>query len=813
METTSNKAESKDRSDFEESLKRLHDNLLRDYVFDDNSIVIALSRKGPKVLERAFTEEELSNLNIVTEFAVPFLLKSLKAGEEYRVYIVDDAIYFGSTLKNLIAEIREYEKRYQLNLFIRTYVALQDKDALKFSDVEVKGITGYRSGYGHYFVRQLMSRCRELHRCMEVEFPIITYEFSEEPDLNKIDSLLRKDFQTVYISEYAEEKVITVLFPEDGCQFCKIRIYVEGKKLHVAFMAPRNIAGGFESLQHLMDAFGGGYQKVWQMLLDYLYRDMHQWKPLGVLDRNKERSLIVIANFIYSYQIFIRIRMQLQQLLVNLGYEYKAFYLQKNAIYRLTGIRAIEDELIQLLSHDMRVVVERRPDIMKYMPVVPSQFYEEEDSPTAEERNSLAEHNLHMVRNSMNLEQALSAIVFNQNLFVERWTRNDNEGSRRHLWFGYTHESLGAIVNRYARFDISEKMDKNIHQWLDERIDMGCVVPQYIRDVKSNIWVRVFRPGENEDVLLSHLSRFVIHVYGQIDKQLNLGYCPNEILEKVLAIVWRQYYEDLLKGQFDFRLKVDEGKLYIEEENLPTRLTVIRYLQKMYILDVNNDGEVTISQRIADPDFLHYTTMDRLSEREIDEFIQRMFVQMKDWHVDAFSSYSYFNHYLNRDVTTNELQQVAKKAALDLKTVLESVEVGLALRPEKPLSDDMQLKVMDVYSHIRKYDEHPNFYIKDGMTEHEYWHQYRTIPRVKVQHDFKAMYQIINLIVGVYLLNSENTITYLKSDVAKTAMTMLRMGTLKNYLEKIENEGNVKDLRYGTSMPGLMKGILDNIIR
>lgn len=812
MDTSKNKEETKDYCDFEESLRQLHDNLLQDYVYDDNSIVIVLSRKGPKVLELAFSDEELSEFNIVTEFAIPFLLRTLQTGVEYRIYIVDDAIYFGSTLKNLIAEICEYKERYQLNLNIRTYVALQDIDALKFNDVKVKGMTGYRSGYGHYFVRQLMASCRGLHRCMEVEFPIITYELTEEPDLQNIAAILNKEFKTVYVSEYAEEKVITVLQPADGCQFCKIRFYGEGKKLHIAFMAPRNIAGGIESLQHLMDAFGQGYRELWDKMLHRLYEDVNQWAASVGLHRNRERSMVVIANYIYSYHLFIGLRRSLEYLLGNIGYAFNTFYLQKNSIYRLTGVHAIEDELKRLLAYDMRVIDEHRPDIKAYMTVMSSQFYEEEDSPTTEERNSLAEHNLHMVRNSMNLQQALSAIVFNQNLFVERWTRNANEGSRRHLWFGYTHEALKALVERYARFGFSVQLETDIHQWLDGRIDMGCVVPQYIRDRKSNIWVRVFRPGENEDVFLSHLARFVIHIFTQIDRQLHLGYCSSEILGKVLAIVWRQYYDDILFDQFDFNLKVEDGELYLAQENLPNQLTVIRYLQKMYILNINNDREVTISPRIADPDILHHTTLDNQVERTIDEFIEKMFKQMKDWDVDVYSTYSYFNHYLNRDVETSELVTTAKKAAQNLKSILEGIEVGLTVHAEKPVSDKYKQKILEVYYLIRKYDELPNFYIQSSMTEDEYWRKYRTIPRLKVQHDFKVMDKLINMIVGVYILNSENTVAYLKSDAAKTAMTMLKMETIRAYLDKLEKEGNYKELRYGTTMSGLMKGILDRII-
>lgn len=813
MDDKIRKIESKDCCEFADSLKQLRDNLLNDYVYDDDSIVIALSRKGPKVLELAFAEEELMNLNIVTEFAIPFLMKSLQSEKVYRIYIVDDAIYFGSTLKNLIAEIREYEQLYHLNLIIRAYVALQDKDALKFSDVEVKGMTGYRSGYGHFFVRQIMSQFRSQHQCMEVEFPIVTYEFTNDIDLRRILSSLSNIFPTVYVTKHQEELVATVLLAEDGCQFCKIRFYGDGKKLHMAFMAPRNISGGLENLMHLMDSFGNDYRSLWHKLINHLYANLSEQQFSVLCNRNRERSAIVVANFIYSYHLFVGLRFQLQQLFVNLGYEYKSLYLKKKALFKLLGVKSIEDELRKVLFDDMQVVIERRPDNNTVVIAKPGQNYEEEESPTLEERKSLSEHNLHMVRNSMNLQQALSAIVFNQNLFVERWSRNGNAGSRRHLWFGYTHDALGVLVKRYARFDNTLIQNKDIHQWLDGRIDMGCVVPQYIKDLESNAWVRVFRPGENEDVLLSHLARFVIHVFGQIEEHLHLGYCPSEILSMVLVIIWRQYYEDLLNTQFDFKLKVEDGELYIDQDNLPTRLTVIKYLQKMYILNLNNDGEIIISPRIADPDFLLHTTLDKQIERTIDEFIQKMFVQMKEWNVDLYSSYSYFNHYLNRDVETRVLVDAAQKAALDLKSVLEKVEVGLTIRSEKPLSDDMQQKVLDVFHLIRKYDELPNFYIGNGMTEEEYWYQYKTKPRVKVQHDFKAMYQLINLIVGVYILNSEDTVSYLKSDVAKTAMSMLKMGTLRAYLEKVEKEEDYKDLRYGTTMPGLMKGILDGILK
>lgn len=813
MDSTYQEAKTKDFSAFEQALGQLHDNLLKDYVDDGHSIVIAMSRKGPRLVDAVFSQEELRRLNVVTEFAIPFIFKKMERGVAYRIYVVDDAVYYGSTLKNLVKEIREYEQIYGLTLEVKAYVAIIDKEALSFNEIEVIGMLGPRNGYGHYFVQQVMALFRSKNRCMEVEYPIVTYTLDKVSGLESLENDLRESLGQVYRSSCQEGEMLSVLLKKNLSQFSKIRIYQDGKRLHLTFMSPFNLCIGTVFSDELFKSMGMAYHEWWGNLLACLVDSQDKVNLSDSLRRNMEKSLVVIANYIYSFQEFIYHRLEIESLLGRRGYQILSHGINSGDLYKLIGIREQADELTKLLSYYDRLVDFKFPNWHCSSVISEYQIYEEDNSPTPSERDSLAEHNLHMVRNSQNLHQALSAIVFNQNLFVERWSRKGNEGPVRHLWFGYKHDSLTELVKRYARFDEPNSLERDIHEWLDRRIDMGCVVPQYIKDGKSKTWVRVFRPGENEDVLLSHLSRFVIHVYSQIEEQLHLGYCPVETLGKVLSIVWRQFGDEFLQSQFCFKLCVSDGELYVDQEELPKPLTVIRYLQKMYILEVSNDGEVKISSRIADSDFLHYTTLDSQYEKEIDDFIEKMFVEMKDWGVDVYSSYNYFNHYLNRDVTTGELMEVSKDAARQLKKVIEIIEVELNIHPESPLTDEQKEKVFEVFQHIRKYDEHPNFYINDGMTSDEYWRQYRTIPRVRVQHDFKAMYQVINLIVGVYMVGIERTMAYLKSSVAKTAMTMLRMDSLRAYIEKIEESGDMKDLRYGTTMPGLIKGILDRIIQ
>lgn len=812
MNASLNDSESKDYQEFVGSLRLLHDNLLRDYVYDDSSIVIGMSRKGPKVLEIAFSEDELSKLNIVTEFALPFLLKALQQDRLYRIYIVDDAVYFGSTLKNLIAEINEYGKLYGLQLNIRAYVALIDKDALKFADIKVFGTVGYRGGYGHYFVRNLLSRCRGLHRCMEVEFPVIEFNSQRNIEIVKITERLQDELGNSYINTYHEERIATVMFPQEDYQFAKARFYVDGKKLYVAFMAPKVLSSDIEVIKHLMDDFGPGYQSLWGKVMRHLYGDSNQHPFSDTFVRNRERSLIVLANFIFSYQLYVKYVLDLQRMLSTVGYEVSCKNLVKNAVYHLVGIRAFEEELVCLLSRDSQLVLQHQTSTGNKLPVIPRQFYEEEDSPATKERESLAAHNLHMVRNSKNIEQALAAIVFNQNIFADRWSRNGKEGPRRHLWFGYTHEALEELLHRYGRFDLHQDVSERVHQWLDGRIDQGCVVPQYIKDGQSNMWLRVFRPGENEDILLSHLARFVLHLYSQIDKQLSLGYCPKEILSQVLTIVWRQFCEDRLKDSFSFRLKTRERELCLDQGGLEKDMSVIRYLQNMYVIEVNEEGEVTASQRMIDPDFLHHTTLDNRDQKEIDNFVVDMFAQMKEWGIDTYSAYCYFNHYFNCDIETSEMVQAVKRSAQMLKNILGNIEIALAIRPDDPLPMEKRMQVFEVFEQLKNYDEHPNFYLKKGMNYKEYWHQFKTIPRVRVQHQYKALYQIINLIVGVYLMDEEYIKGYLKNNEVKTAFSMLKMDALRHYLETVEKENNYRDLRYGSTLPGLLKGFLDKMI-
>ena len=89
-----------DKETYIKSLKDIVKNLNSSIFSSDSDIVIALSRKGPRLLEYLRKNMGLKDLNVMTEHALPFLFENIwsKSDKSYRIFIVDDAIYFGSTI-------------------------------------------------------------------------------------------------------------------------------------------------------------------------------------------------------------------------------------------------------------------------------------------------------------------------------------------------------------------------------------------------------------------------------------------------------------------------------------------------------------------------------------------------------------------------------------------------------------------------------------------------------------------------------------------------------------------------------------------
>lgn len=110
-----------DKELFEASFVSLRKHVEEGHHASSEPYIVALSKKGPRLLECLFGNA-LKHYRVVTEYALPFLFKQLSehSNIQYDILIMDDAIYFESTLYGLYEEIRFYQKKYKLNLALKT---------------------------------------------------------------------------------------------------------------------------------------------------------------------------------------------------------------------------------------------------------------------------------------------------------------------------------------------------------------------------------------------------------------------------------------------------------------------------------------------------------------------------------------------------------------------------------------------------------------------------------------------------------------------------------------------------------------------
>ena len=801
------KREENDVIIFEESLRELHKSLLEDYIYDGYSIIIAMSRKGPKLIDAIFSEDELQKLNIVTEFALPFIFQTFDKNRSYRVFIVDDAIYYGSTLKNLIKDIRAYEDIYNLNFILKAYVAIQDKGSITFNNIIIKGKNDIRDGYGHFFVKQVMALFRQKKQCFEVEFPVVTFFFDKIVDLNKFYNGLKDIFNQTYQNVYKEEIVVNALLPKTDSQFNKIRVYSEDKKLHLAFIAPFNISSNKDNLEHLFDNMDKAYKDFWTSIYNHLFRQIEKKKISDILLRNMEKSLIVIANYIYSYQFFILYQLNFENLIKSQGIIINSYGIERMSLYRLIGNQKLTDDLYKLLHNFTQRKIYSFPKWVNNSIDTNYQVYEEYNRPTIEDRKTLESYNEHMIRNCRTYDEALSAIVFNQNLFVERWYRYDIQSEDRHLWFGYTHEMLQQQLKNYSyiKKPISEI---KVHKWLDSRIDMGCVVPQYIIDNLSGQWVRVFRPGENEEFVLSHLARYVIHIYKLIDQRLNLGFIPLFILDSILVILHKQLWDKYLSQQFLFCLNVVNKQVVLTEtEYEGNPLPIVTYLINMYVLEQNAD-EITIAPRISDPDFLSNTTLDNISLNLIEKTITSLMDKFKEYNIKYYSCESFFNYFLNDDVKPSFILQFSKDTGKQLLDIVNKISIDIYYFRDKLIDKQNENNLYNCYDNIMKYDVSPNFYINQNNVGDLY--EYSIF--IKSQNNFKKLLLIINLLMGIYLIDDFDVVmSYLHNKNTLETMNSFKLDNLKKYVLEIDST-NINKVRKDATFLSILKSILNKII-
>lgn len=625
-----------DSTIYSNSLKEMVKHLNEEIHSSETDIVIALSRKGPRMLEYLKRYNSLKEFSFTTEHALPFIFEQISNNRDkkYRIFIVDDAIYFGSTIQNLYNEIKAYIDAYKLDnvkiYAVVTAIKASDSKTLNIDDallLNYEGKEPLRAGYGHYFVKCLMNDFSKLDNTLEVEFPTIEYDLPSNVDEQIVDEAIKKQYPDAFRSEQnGESRAKWCIILENGktSAFNKVRIFISANKLRFVFMNPHYFNNNEETLAGLMVRQGSPFREMWnEIQLHFKNVELDIRKEFNnEIRRNRLRTQVILANYILSFNNFLVERDKINAIVGSLGIDENSYSIKENNLTYLIGNVSLVANTIGRLKVAADSNLSLDPLLSVKEMTVSNDYVLESNSLPKDELEVLLNHNLVMISKSQDTEESLSAMFNNLTILIEKWTRGTIYDDNYRLRFGYTMKNLTAFVHRYGAFKIEEpeKFQTELHSWIDNRIDNGCIVPQYIVDSASSTWMRVFRPGENEDLLLSHLARLVLCVWNQANEILQVQKVNTYTYQSLLSVVIDTFREYLEKEESYLQFRID-GKL------LPCigdkYRNIVDYMKDMYILTEENDF-LECSPRLQNKEFKTCTTLSRELEENIRKKIKSL---------------------------------------------------------------------------------------------------------------------------------------------------------------------------------------------
>ena len=698
--------EQSDIRKYEQSLFELAEHMNRTVRSSKTDIVIALSRKGPRLLEFLTKKYQLKPMTIVTEHALPFIFERISKDVEnhYRLFIVDDAIYFGSSILGLKEEIDAYISSYQLDgrvEIVGIFSCIKDKDAIEFPNIQVYSDTDIHPGFGHFFVKNVMKDLQSLGKSLEVEFPAVSYTLSKDINFDVLKHLLSSAFgeDKVYSIDASEgiKSISIVLSEVRESSFRKFRIFLEGKTVTVVAIAPELVTTNFSMFRYVHFGSNEHVNQIWKKTEEELQKVAVFLEEKSVNTRNLMRTAVVLLNYFSSLDTFCYYRDKLiETFKLCAGDLYKITMDAENLFYIL-GDNARTEQIVSAWSEaisDQSYCTRSNTELENHKT---SNVVFELSKLADLEAGRLERTNLAQLLNCKTMEEALSSMFFNQTLMIERWSRGLNLNRQERLRFGYTFLYIWQYIWDNANSLTTNQLSQSVmHHWVDVQIDNGSIVPQYIIDNSNQQWTRVFRPGENEDLLISHLGRIVVHVMKQMSfaKEDSSIIVNKSNLQGVLSVVYDKLEKSLHDEEFNNCLSIDIKRHQLDYQSS----NLVDILVRMLILTKNSDESISLHSRICNNEFSRNTTLSKELLSQIDVLIQNI---LKEAGVDEHNSQKVYGNTINYFLADKiRIEDVQKDLRTVGKQVSDSLTKLMSLQNDLTESRKLVAKDRNIYMDV-----------------------------------------------------------------------------------------------------------------
>lgn len=568
-----------------------------------NVVVIAMSRKMPRLLNwitKFFNNPLADNVTVITEHAIPFLYQTLK---DKRIVVIDDAMYYGTTLENVTENIAWCTGRTDIEVF----PIIKRKNTRSFQYAKLNPCKEIEEDEIPFYTTRNARNILSLGIPMDMEYPIVSFtkEEGSHISIEDMESFLKECFpgkeiypvkHQVYDSQqnrYIPQTSFTILLDSNqkkrNPDFSKLRLYISEYNVQVVAYSPFIIPA--EQLEYHSDQieFGPYFNEIWQELLEAaqpivksnLEIDSHvQTDTMSEeYKRRRLRSLVVSANYLESFCTLLQYRNELHQFLEKSGYLSEPCLSTQDLMY-LFGPELCEDIKDKLIyawqteeQTDHVCSFNNQLLTQHIVNLIPAAF-----------EGGYAEKNRIAWNNVENVSAALS-VMFSNLHFNIGLASIDNMNFDK-LCFG---ESFGSINFELAPFMKSGNLLKDIHAWIDQEIDKGCVAPKYELINIDGIccWKRLFRAGENENSLIK-TARLAFYAMDRMEKALNTKYVSQKQMEEILSILltdpYRKINYDYRWGKFNVRWKNSSWQLFKSDNTSEKDIRLISILKGLSFL-------------------------------------------------------------------------------------------------------------------------------------------------------------------------------------------------------------------------------------
>ena len=591
-------------------------------------LLVAMSRKMPRLIEAIMKKLEemkekeglrsdeiytiidtIKSCPLITEHVLPYILRDFDP-EKQCLVIMDDAIYYGSTINQItgyiekITSIRPYVMPVAINEVFGDlrYAKLVTEDlqnAIKEKDIPL-------------FTTQLAEIILGLRRPLDMEFPILRFDFSEK-DTHKnlqvaFEERSRKAFEKYFQNDDDKNDIYDIhhdikntgdnqegttnynILPKKGStydqwnnDFCKMRFFVSDTSIQVVAFAPGILSE--DVLTNEAPLFSDNrIQRMWDVVR---VRNMAEWRNgeaetedfitksiRDSYERQCARSRVIWANYLASFIYLLKHKKAICNTI--------SIILEKNVEEVMNWPKFSKEDTQQLLPPELsqsitdslnRCFQEWRDEDCAFNSVHSAVLANQELIPDEYRRDYTEISRIGLQRCSTS-DEALSVIFSNQQL-ITNGGKMDNDALRRslRLRFGITYNALETKLAFLVGFN---GLWRNIHKWIDKNIDEGTVKPRYERVIKDGkaYWIRMFRAGENESSF-SKMRRLCEFVIQRLRLKEHRSYVERNSVEDILTLVWEDpcniinhtykwdaFYKKKSESSFYLTYKTDDGMFH-----------------------------------------------------------------------------------------------------------------------------------------------------------------------------------------------------------------------------------------------------------